>query len=110
MSTTSAQPYGSLQWLANGELQNTSELSVAKMIITPGAESDPHFHSNCEEASFVIRGEVEEVIEGVTHRLRSGETAVAPRGVSHHFRNVGNTPAEVLIVFSSAFRSYEPAG
>ncbi len=104
------QSYGSIEWLASGELRNAAELSAARMTIVPGATSPSHLHSNCEEAAFVLAGEVEEVIGERRELLRCGGSAVAPRGVTHYFRNVGTVDAVVLIVFSSAYRTYEPAG
>ncbi|MBS1903724.1 MAG: cupin domain-containing protein [Bacteroidetes bacterium] len=102
-----AQPYGSIEWLVNGELGNAAELSVARMIIAPGATSASHSHSNCEEAAYVIRGAVEEVIGDEVFGMVAGQCAVAPRGIPHYFRNVGSADAEVLLFFSSAHRAYE---
>jgi mannose-6-phosphate isomerase-like protein (cupin superfamily) len=102
------QSYGSLEWLANGELGNAAELSVARMIIVPGATSASHSHSNCEEAAYLVRGAVEEVIGDAVLDMTPGCCAVAPRGIPHYFRNVGSVEAEVLLFFSSAHRAYEP--
>lgn len=101
------QPYGSLEWLANGELGNAAELSVARMIVSPGVTSASHSHSNCEEAAYVIRGAVEEVIGDEVVVMVAGQCAVTPRGIPHYFRNTGSVEAEVLLFFSSAHRAYD---
>ena len=52
-------PWGTIEWLANDEVGNSRELSLARMTLPPGKGTDTHIHANCEESIYVVRGEVE---------------------------------------------------
>jgi quercetin dioxygenase-like cupin family protein len=60
-----------------------------------GAGPPPHSHP-WEEAYVVITGELEVTVDGVSHRLRAGDVAHVPAGVTHAYRNV--TQAHFLTI------------
>ena len=51
-------PWGTIEWLANDEVGNSRELSLARMTLPPAKATDTHIHANCEESIYVVRGEV----------------------------------------------------
>ena len=64
-----------------------------------------HPHSNpLEEIYLVLRGNVEMMVDGVTHRLRPGDAVIAIPKSSHSLRNPGDEPAELLVIWAGPGR------
>ena len=99
-------PWGSIDWLIGGELGNSNELSLARLVVNAGKSGDTHVHANCEESIYVIRGEVQCRIGDAIELLGAGSHAVVPRGCVHSIRNVGATPAELVLGYSAAMREF----
>lgn len=99
-------PWGTIEWLAGGEVGNSRELSLARLVIEPGQAGDIHMHANCEESIYVIRGEVQCRIGAATTTLGAGRHAVVPRGAVHSIRNAGGSPAELVLGYSAAVREF----
>jgi quercetin dioxygenase-like cupin family protein len=86
-----------------GELVGTSrvkaarpELSALEFEVGPGGGVSPHFHKGHSDSFYVLEGELEfhvgdEVVLGTP-----GSYVLAPPGVVHYFRNVGEKPARAL--------------
>ena len=72
--------------------------SVMEAIIPPQKGPPPHRHSREEESFFVIDGEMEFVADGVHSFGEKGTWVTLPRGSLHYFKNVGQTPARMLIL------------
>jgi quercetin dioxygenase-like cupin family protein len=75
--------------------------------LPPGEGNPVHRHPNCEEALFLLNGEIEHFIKGAAQervRLKAGEAILIPRDAIHNATNVGAGPAELLVSFSSADR------
>lgn len=64
--------------------------------VEPGVGIPPHIHTREDEIFRVIHGEVEITIDGVAHILKSGDTAFAPRNVSHAWKVVGTEKAKMI--------------
>ncbi|MGH8735874.1 MAG: cupin domain-containing protein [Burkholderiales bacterium] len=101
--------WGTIEWLANDEVGNSRELSLARMTLPPGKGTDTHVHANCEESIYVVRGEVECRIADDRVRIKAGGQSVVPRGAVHGIRNAGDAPAEIILSYSSASRAFELA-
>ena len=56
-----------------------------------------HRHAHTTETFYCVRGEARLTLDGRSVRLRAGEAAVVPPGVSHAFANDGDEPATMLI-------------
>jgi mannose-6-phosphate isomerase-like protein (cupin superfamily) len=102
--------WGSIEWLANSEVGNSEELSLARLQLHPGMATETHIHANCEESIYVLRGSVECRFGAQCALLGPGERSVVPRGAVHAIRNAGSDPAEVLLGYSSATREFALAG
>jgi quercetin dioxygenase-like cupin family protein len=68
----------------------------------PGAGPPQHRHSREDEAFYVLEGEYEFNVGGQRIRAPGGTFVFGPRGVAHSFRNIGATPARMLIVTQPA--------
>ncbi|MBI4255952.1 MAG: cupin domain-containing protein [Candidatus Rokubacteria bacterium] len=102
-------PWGVIEWLAGGEVGNSTELSLARVSLPPGKVTDTHVHGNCEESVYVTRGRVECTAGGRSALLSAGELTVVPRGAVHGLRNAGAEPAEVILSYSSPAREFKLA-
>lgn len=108
-SITNEFPWGTIEWLANDEVGNSRELSLARMTLPAAKGTDTHIHANCEESIYVVRGEVECRIGEEQVRMTAGGLSVVPKGAVHGIRNVGEAPAEIILSYSSAARAFELA-
>ena len=102
-------PWGAIEWMAGAEVGNSEELSIARMWLPSGNETDAHAHDNCEESAYVLKGELEVVADGVSVNIAQGEHAMVPRGSVHVLRSVGVDEAEVLLSYSSSARAFRLA-
>ncbi|MES9869696.1 MAG: cupin domain-containing protein [Sedimenticola sp.] len=75
---------------------NEKQIAIINVSIQPGASSPLHTHpGDCYGA--VLKGNVELFVEGKTSRLFSaGEAWHNPRGPVHYFKNVGDTPVQLV--------------
>lgn len=65
------------------------------------ADTTPlHSHVGAEEAFYVLAGDVEAWIDGVTHAAGPGAFLVVPRGVPHGLRRLSTEPVRMLTVIS----------
>jgi quercetin dioxygenase-like cupin family protein len=94
-----------LHWLVSSKANGAKELTMGRVDIAPGERNPWHRHPNCEEALYVITGEIEHRIEGTPNvRINAGEAILVPRNLLHQAINVGDTTVELLVSFSSADR------
>ena len=98
--------WGVIEWLAGAEVGNAGELSVARMALPAGNETDLHTHDNCEESVYVVQGNVECTVGGVQVALGQRGQAMVMRGEAHRIRNCGSEPAELVLSYSSAQREF----
>lgn len=101
--------WGVIEWLAGAEVGNSEELSLARVLLPPGNQTDLHAHDNCEEGVYVVRGRVDCEAEGSRSSLTGGQSTIVARGSEHRLVNVGDEPAELLLSYSSAARGFRLA-
>jgi len=65
-------------------------------LIPPGEKIAEHYHPYSEEFVFVVCGDLEVDLDGVTHVLRPDQGLMVPRDVRHRFRNVGDVEARMV--------------
>ncbi|PIB36021.1 cupin [Reichenbachiella sp. 5M10] len=71
--------------------------------VEPGVGIPPHIHTKEDEIFRVIAGQIEIMVDGKTTVLQAGDTAFAPKNISHAWTVVGTEKAKMI---TSAF----PAG
>jgi mannose-6-phosphate isomerase-like protein (cupin superfamily) len=71
-----------------------------------GRKPPPHRHTNCQEAFFVLEGEVEFTLGAETVRRGPGTFVLVPGGVAHTFGNTGTAPARTLVLHAPAMDQY----
>lgn len=63
-----------------------------------GGTPPPHSHDGWEETIYGVRGTLTWSVDGVATAVGPGEVLCIPRGVVHHFENLGNEVATQLAV------------
>jgi oxalate decarboxylase len=80
-------------------------ISIKRLVIEAGAIREPHWHANADELTYCLRGEVlVSVLDNAdvfgAFTIGAGEMFHIDSGSLHHIENVGETAAELLVVFS----------
>ncbi|HEX6711486.1 MAG TPA: cupin domain-containing protein [Rubrobacter sp.] len=77
--------------------------SVGEHPLEPGIRAaPPHSHSNEDEISYVLEGEIGVMIGEEVFRAPAGSYVLKPRGVPHAFWNPCPEPARIIEIFSPA--------
>ncbi len=63
----------------------TEGISLFEAVVRPGQEPPMHIHEREDEGFHVLEGLLAVHVDGVTHLLGPGGTALLPRGVPHTF-------------------------
>jgi quercetin dioxygenase-like cupin family protein len=82
-----------------GKETGGDKLTVVEAGIDPGAGLALHIHPNYEEATLVVEGNIEAVLEGETRVLGPGDLLLAPAGAVHTITNQSDKPAKVLAIY-----------
>ena len=82
-----------------GKDNGGNNLTVVNAGIDPGAGLALHIHPDYEEATLVVEGHIEAVLEGETRILGPGDLLLAPAGAKHTITNQSDKPAKVLTIY-----------
>lgn len=66
--------------------------------IEVGGESAGPIQHAGEEVGYVLRGSIDLIVEGRTHRLQQGDSFVFASDLGHAYRNAGDEPASIFWV------------
>jgi quercetin dioxygenase-like cupin family protein len=88
-------------FLLTGE-QSGGALFVFDCLVAPGGGPLPHRHLGEEETFYLYAGELEFSAGGQIRPVSVGELIYVPRGVMHSYRNVGQSDALMLTMFTPA--------
>ena len=83
-----------------GASMGLHKLSVWRQTIAPGGATPPHFHA-CEEVVLVSAGTGAIHMASGSHRFAAGTTLVIRPLEEHQIVNTGNTPIELVGIFSA---------
>jgi quercetin dioxygenase-like cupin family protein len=103
------EAWGGMSWLVEDRSVPGVGLSLARMVVAPGALSPAHRHPNCHEVIHLISGNVEQTAGQERYRMAAGDTVVIAPGRVHRTRNLSEREAaELLICYSAGTRIYQP--
>jgi quercetin dioxygenase-like cupin family protein len=91
------------------ELVEETGRSLIEVEVAPGGGNDPHRHLSYAEHFEVIEGELIVQLGSAKHRLAPGESAVAPVGAWHCFRNETDSPTRFMVELRPGHRGMEMA-
>ena len=76
--------------------------ALIEAVVPPGGGPPPHIHRREDEAFYVLEGELAFHVDGRDIAAGAGSWVTLARGSLHHFKNVGDRPARMLIVVTPA--------
>lgn len=93
---------GSLQAITASSLRCLQNLSIKKLSLVPGAIQGPLWHSNANQLSYCLQGDVLVSIldngnEFSTFTISSGDMFYVESGSLHHIENIGAIDAELVM-------------
>jgi len=88
--------------------ENGGSFAIGEHSLEPGGlAAPPHTHTNEDEISYVLEGEIGVLIGEEVYRATAGSYILKPRGVLHAFWNPGPEPARIIEIISPAgFEKY----
>lgn len=84
--------------MARGE-QTGGALTGFESTPAPGEGPPLHRHASEDEVLYVLRGRLRVRLEETIHDAPAGSFVFIPRGVPHAWQNVGDAPANLLVLF-----------
>lgn len=97
--------WGSITWLHSGAFSGSEELTMGEVVIRAGCSNPMHTHANCEEALYLLEGELEHSCGSEAPcSLRPGSAIVIQRGIPHNARCTSECDARMIVAYSSPAR------
>jgi quercetin dioxygenase-like cupin family protein len=85
---------------SNGSIGVVEERAVR------GYATPPHVHGREDETLYVIDGELEYTVDGVTGVAATGDAVFLPRGLGHHFRVLSAEAHFLVIITPGGFEEF----
>ena len=98
---------GSAMFFKATHASTNGAFSLMERTLPPGGRKPPpHIHTNCEEAFYVLDGEVEFTLGKEIFVGRRDSFVLVPGGVAHTFGNAGRVQARLLVIHAPAMDAY----
>ena len=97
-ATDTFHMFGNILRLLGPSAGNGGKLSVIECRTRAGAGAPPNRHSIDDECFYVLSGRYEFVLDGKAETHGAGSFVRVPNGSPHHFTNVGDGDASMLII------------
>ncbi|BAZ14075.1 cupin 2 domain-containing protein [Calothrix sp. NIES-4071] len=78
--------------------QTDGKYALFEVVVAPQLGPPPHIHSREDEAFYIQSGSIEFYLDKQTVLATPGTFLHSPKGQLHSFKNVGSTPAKMLIL------------
>ena len=100
-------PGGSMTHVDASVFPILERLSIRRLLLAPRGVREPHWHANCHELAYCVRGEALVTIFGnqstrASFAIAAGEMFFVPSGALHHIESTGAAEAEFIIAFARA--------
>jgi mannose-6-phosphate isomerase-like protein (cupin superfamily) len=80
--------------------ETDGKFACGEALLEPGAGQPLHIHHNIDELLYVLAGQIDFSIQGRRFRTGPGGFVFVPQGSIHAFRNLSDTQARMLGIFS----------
>lgn len=101
------EEWGSLCWLASSSIGQVDRMTVGRVSIRAGRANPRHFHPNCDEVLYLLKGRLEHTLGDRTMVLNAGDTLIIRTGEVHNARNVGGEDADMIVVYNAGERQFK---
>lgn len=96
---------GSIRRLTADEFPLLNRMSIKRLVLEPGAIREPHWHANADELTYCLSGSLlvtvfDNADEFSSFTISAGQMFHIDSGALHHVENIGDTTAELIVVFS----------
>jgi oxalate decarboxylase len=97
---------GSIRRLTKDTFPILERISIKRLVIEPGALREPHWHADADELTYGLAGDVlVSILDNAdvfgTFTIGAGEMFHVQSGSLHHIENIGDSAAELIVVFSN---------
>lgn len=97
---------GSFNLVSQREFPISSTMSGAILKLKPLAIREMHWHPNCDEWQYYIKGRARMTVFGssgkkITREFEPGDVGYVPMGYGHYIESIGGEECEMLAVFNS---------
>jgi quercetin dioxygenase-like cupin family protein len=96
--------WGEITWMDSADLTGCETLTVGMVTINSGASNPALYHPNCDEALYLLQGELRHSVGDAMFTLKAGDLIHIPRGERHHAESVGTEPARMLVCYNTGRR------
>ena len=99
--------WGRITVTTSPEVNGSTGLSTAVVLMNPGKGHDRHNHPGAEEIIYVLSGTGEQMVEDeagrpIVQTVGPGTTIYVPASRFHYTVNTGDTPMKVFVVYTPA--------
>jgi oxalate decarboxylase len=97
---------GSVRMASSKEFPISTTMTGALLKLDRGALRELHWHPNADEWQYILSGKIRLTVfasHGLakTVEVAAGDVGFAPMGYGHSIENIGDGPAELLIIFNA---------
>jgi quercetin dioxygenase-like cupin family protein len=96
--------WGSIQWLIDARAFADSRVTLGFVEIRPDRKNPRHYHPNCDEALFLLEGELDHSLGDQVFHLTPGTAIHIPAGAAHDATNRGAETARMIVAYSTGDR------
>ena len=98
-------PLGSITRLTADSFPILNRMSIKRLVLEPGSIREPHWHANANELTYAVSGSLLVTVfdtadEFSSFTIDAGQMFHIDSGSLHHIENIGDTTAELIVVFS----------
>lgn len=98
--------WGTIVWTDSEELTGEDTLTVGKVTIEAGERNSEHYHPNCDEALYLLSGELTHTLGEEERVLQPGDLIHIPQGEPHQGINDGDEDAVAVICYDTGSREF----
>ncbi len=99
-------PGGTFNLVSQKQFPISSTMSGAILQLKPFAIREMHWHPNCDEWQYYLKGRARMTVFGsqgrkITREFEPGDVGYVPMGYGHYIESIGQEDCEMLAVFNS---------
>lgn len=95
---TDVVEWGPMQWLSRPSTTRSKQMVCIIVDLAAGGGHNFHYHPGQEELIYVLKGKVEQWLEGEKRIMKPGDAVFIGRDAVHASFNVGKSTAQLFVV------------